>query len=134
MTFGEEPRQPLVGRQVQVGEQHLSGTEPLVLLRLRFLDLHDHLGCGEHRIGIPHDLGADDVVLLVGDRGSDAGGRLDHHPVPGPHELAHPSGVAATRYSLSLTSFGIPTSTRGRLVLGGRRPPGSAGALPGQAY
>ena len=55
LAIGEEPGELRVRRQVEVGEQHLATAEPLVLLRLRFLHLHDHVGLGEDRIGIGHD-------------------------------------------------------------------------------
>ena len=52
LALREEPREPLVGRQVEVREQDLALAEPLVLLRLRLLHLEDHVGGGEDGIGV----------------------------------------------------------------------------------
>jgi len=37
-----------IGREVQVGEQHLAGSQHRALGRLRLLHLDDHLGAREH--------------------------------------------------------------------------------------
>ncbi len=119
-SLGEEPRRGLVGREVQVGEQQLALPEALVLRRLGLLDLHDQVGGREDRVGVGEDLGARRRrTSLVIDRGADAR-RPSPRPRRGPRGRASrtPSGVAATRYSWSLTSFGMPTIT-------GRAPPGS---------
>ena len=75
----QEVRQPVVGGEVQVGEQDLTAAKALVLLRLRLLDLDDHVGGGEHGVGVGQDLGAGRHVLIVGDRRAHAGAGL-HRP------------------------------------------------------
>ena len=45
----------LVGGEVQVGEEDVPRLEQRDLLRLRLLDLHDHVGRLEHRSGIGKD-------------------------------------------------------------------------------
>ena len=77
---------------MQVGEQHLTLAEPLVLLRLRFLDLHDHVGGGEHGVGVGQDLRAGGRELVVADRRAVAGRCLHRDAMPRAHELAHTLG------------------------------------------
>ena len=64
---------------MQIGEQDLPAFQPLALFGERLLDLHDHLGLGEHFRPGGHDLGAGADVFLVGRPGAEAGGRLDDH-------------------------------------------------------
>ena len=104
---------------------------------LRLLDLHDHLGLGEHRVGVRHDLGArDGEVARPRSRSPAPADASTTTRCPARTSSRTPSGVAATRYSLSLTSFGIPTSTRACLLV--LSPPGarstSAGVRSAQAY
>ena len=92
LAVDEEPGERLIGRQVQVGEQHLAAPEPFVLLGLRLLHLHDHVGLAEHGVGIRRDLAPRPREVLVGDRGAQARGRLHHDTVAGSDQLAHPFG------------------------------------------
>ena len=70
-----------VGRQVQVGEEHLAGPEEPVLGRLRFLDLAHQVRSTPHRCRVGHDLGAGRAELFVRD------GRV--RPGPGLHQHRH---------------------------------------------
>ena len=89
----EEPREPLVGGEVQVREQDVVGAEALVLLGLRLLDLHDQVGGGEHRVGVGHGSRAPAATYcVVGDRGADAGAGLHDDVVAGGGQLADPLG------------------------------------------
>ena len=76
-------REGLVGGEVQVGEEHVVGLEPLHLNRLRLLDLDDHRGLAEHRVGVGQDRCALRDIGIVGDGRPVAGAALDEHLVPG---------------------------------------------------
>ena len=65
------------GGQVQVGEQRLPGSHPVVLLGDGLLDLQDQLTGGPHLVGGVQDGGAGALELLVGDRGAEARVPLD---------------------------------------------------------
>ena len=65
--------QRLVGGQVQVGEEDLALAHPVVLLGDRLLDLEDQVAVAPHVVGGGEDRRAGGDVLLVGDRGADAG-------------------------------------------------------------
>ena len=66
-----------VGRQVQVGEQDLVGTQHGSLDRLRLFDLDDHVGALEDLFGGVDDLGAGGLVHLVVQ--ADLGGAVTLH-------------------------------------------------------
>ena len=53
----------LVGGEVQVSEQDLTGAQHLALGELGFLDLDDELGGGEHIPGLRGDLGPGGLVM-----------------------------------------------------------------------
>ena len=55
-----------IGREVQVGEEHLAGAHAVVLLRDRLLHLQDEVGLGPHVIRGAEDLGAGRDEVLVG--------------------------------------------------------------------
>jgi hypothetical protein len=74
--------QRLVGGEVQVGEEDEVLAQPVVFLGDRLLDLHDHVGLAPHVIGRVDDACALGDVVLVGDRGPEAGALLDEHLVP----------------------------------------------------
>ena len=88
----------------------LARAQQLDLLRLRLLHLQDHVGLGEHRLGVGHDARALGLVGVVVDRAALAGAGLRSAPrgraraAPGA-----PAGVSATRYSSALISVGTPT-------------------------
>ena len=64
----DEPlRQLGVRREVQVGEQRVPRLEPRDLDGLGLLDLDDHVGRREHRVGVGQDLRALGDVVVVGD-------------------------------------------------------------------
>ncbi len=68
-----------IGGKVKIGEEDLSGAELRPFLRLRLLDLDDHVGLGEDPLGGLGDAGAGlDIGRVVGaDAGPGAG--LDQH-------------------------------------------------------
>ena len=55
-----------VGRQMQVGEEDLALAQHRALVRLRLLDLDDHVGCGKDLFGVRRDRRADLPVVVVG--------------------------------------------------------------------
>ena len=75
-----------IGRQVQVGEENLSGRESGAFIQLRFLDLDDHLRGAEHRVGVGYDFGAGGGVLRVLKPGAHSSPGLDQHVVSFPGE------------------------------------------------
>jgi hypothetical protein len=62
-----------VGRQVQIGEQHLAAMQFLALDGERLFDLYDQFGAAENSIGISHDLGAGGAIIGIGQSGARAG-------------------------------------------------------------
>ena len=108
-ALGQEPREPLVGGQMQVREQDVVGAEPLVLLGLRLLDLHDQVGGARTRRR--RRARSTRRRRRTARRGSPT--RARRRPGRSPRaprgsSSRTPSGVAATRYSWFLTSVGIP--------------------------
>ena len=73
----------LVGGEVEVGEQDVARLEQRDLLRLRLLDLDDHVGRLEHRGGVGKDRRAGLLVAAVGAVDAHAGRGLDEHLMPG---------------------------------------------------
>jgi hypothetical protein len=76
-------------RQVQVGEQGLARSHPVVLHRDRLLDLEHQLRVFPYAHVVVDDGRAGRPELLVGDRRTDAGAGLDQDLVPVPDELMH---------------------------------------------
>src|SRR5437588_434664 len=68
-----------VRREVEIGEEYLSGLEFLALGRERLFDLHDHFGPPINLVRIPRDLGAGSLVVAVGKTGTEAGVHLDQN-------------------------------------------------------
>jgi len=77
----------LGGRQVQIGEEHLAGPHPRVLLGDRLLDLENQLAGGPHVVGAAEDGRAGRRVVAVGDRRARSGAGLDVHLVARADEL-----------------------------------------------
>jgi hypothetical protein len=59
---------------------------------LWLLDLDDHLGGGEHVVGVGEDFGARSSIVVVSDRGALARARLDEHAMPRRGELTRTFG------------------------------------------
>ena len=78
-----------VGREMQVGEQHLPAPELLALDRERLLHLHDQFGAAEYSVGIFHDLGARRAVVGVGEARAKSCSGLDQHLMALFGKLAH---------------------------------------------
>src|SRR6266540_2871744 len=78
-----------VGRQMQVGEQHLPGSELLALGRERLLDLHDELAARIDLIGVGHDFGSDGTVIGVGETGAQSGALFHEHVMTIPGQFTH---------------------------------------------
>src|SRR6516225_2759806 len=74
-----------VGRQMQIGEEHLPGSELLALRRERLLDLHDQVAARIDLIGVGHDFGPDRAVIGIVETGSQPGALFDEDlmTVPG---------------------------------------------------
>ena len=138
---------------MQIGEQGVAGLEPGDLLGLGFLDLDDHLGRIEHRLGPLDDLGAGGAVGLVGDVHARARARLDEDLVALVGERMDHAGGQADPALLALDLLGhadahgccllqgcaslsspLPPPclalrrARGRTARGGIRPPWRDGA------
>ena len=79
----------LVGREVQIGEQHLAVAQTRDLGRLRLLDLDDHVGLGEHLGAVGRDARADRLIVAVVETAAGAGVVLDQHLVALVDQLAH---------------------------------------------
>ncbi len=81
-----------IGREMEIGVEDLAFAQHGALDRLRFLDLHDHVGLGEDLGGSRDDHGAGGGI--VGVRGADAGARIGLHPdlVALAHGFAHRHG------------------------------------------
>ena len=77
------------GGEVQVGEEGLALAHAVVLLRDGLLHLEDEVAGRPHVVGGGEDRGTGGDVLLVGDRGADAGVVLDVDLVAVTHELEH---------------------------------------------
>ena len=84
-----------IGREVQVGEQYLPLAQHAAFVRLRFLDLHDHVGAREDLGGAADDFGPGATVHLVALADAGAGHRLDDHRVAVMHQLADAAGGQA---------------------------------------
>ncbi len=80
---------------MQIGEQDLAFTQLHPFGRLRFLDLHHHLGAGKDFGGACHHLGpglAVDIIVLVD---PEARPGFDDHAMPGSDIFAHGFGGKA---------------------------------------
>ena len=79
-----------VGREVEIGEQHLIAPQHGALRRLGLLHLHDHLRGAVDLSHLVDHLGTRPFVVLVEEPDFRAGIPFDHDPVAVLHELAHP--------------------------------------------
>src|SRR5262245_63197043 len=95
---------------MQIGEEDLPGSELLALGRERLLDLHDQLAARIDLIGVGHDFGPDRAVVGIAEAGPQPGALFDQDVVTVPFSSRTVEGTRPTRYSLSLISFGTPTS------------------------
>ncbi len=77
-----------IRREMQVGEQHLALAQHAALVRLRLLDLDDHVGAREDLGRAADDFGSGAAVHLVAQADAGAGHRLDDHRVAVMHQLA----------------------------------------------
>ncbi len=84
-----------IWRQVQVGEQQLTRSEQLALLRLGLLHLHYHLGPGEDLRRAGHQFGTGCLVLGVGQPDRLASLLLHQHLVSPGRQLLHSGGSHA---------------------------------------
>ena len=73
---------------MQVGEEDQALAEAMELFGDRLLDLQDHVGFGEHGVGVGNDRGAGLLELSFGMLEPDAGIVLDDHLVTVDDELA----------------------------------------------
>ena len=81
--FEEDVGEFLERGEVQIGEEDEAVAEVVVLLFDGFLDLDDHLGGAPEVGGVADDLGADGLVIVVGEAGELAGVVFDEHLVAG---------------------------------------------------
>ena len=80
-AFGQRP----TGRQVQIGEQDLPLAQQFDLIRLRLLDLDDHLAVTEDFSAVGQQNAPRVAVLLVVEAGPIARAGLDEHLMPRRH-------------------------------------------------
>jgi len=80
-------RAGLVGREVEVGEQHQAGAHPVVLLGDRLLNLQHHVGGAPDLVRVGDDGGARGDVGVVLQRRALARALLHEHLVPGARQL-----------------------------------------------
>ena len=71
-----------IRRKVEIGEQDLPAAKLLALGRQRLLDFHDHLGAGEHGVGVRDDFRADRLIIAIRQARTDTGAGLDDDLVP----------------------------------------------------
>ena len=95
-----------IGREVEIGEEHLVGPQHGALGRLRLLHLHDHLGGAENLSHVGRHLGAGALVVLVEEPNLRACVLFDHDPMAVLHELAHASGRDADTVLVDLGLLG----------------------------
>ena len=74
---------------MQVCEEDVPGFEQLDFLLLRFLDLHNHVGGLEHRLGVGENFRTGLFVGTVGAVDPVTGACLHQHLMPGGDELGH---------------------------------------------
>jgi hypothetical protein len=81
----------------------------LAFHRLRFLDLHDHVGLGEDLFRRVDDLGSGGDIVGIREARAKPGLGLDHHLMAAAATASRAaSGVMPTRNSCGLISFGHP--------------------------
>ena len=73
---------------MQIGEEQLAGPQARDFLRLRFLDLHHHLGAGED-LGGARDFSTGGAVISVMHADAGTGLRFDQDLMPVVDEFAH---------------------------------------------
>ena len=81
LGLDHRPRQSLVRREVEIGEDDLTRADQRVFRRLRLLDVHDHVGALVYLRRGPGDLGAVGAVGLVVESAADSGAFLDENRV-----------------------------------------------------
>ncbi len=88
-AFDQRPRELLVGRQVEIGEEDEALAQALVLPRDRLLHLQQQFRLAPGLVD-RHDLSADRLVRRVREGAARSRARLDEHVVPLLDELAGP--------------------------------------------
>ena len=94
-----------IGCQMQIGEQHLPLTQPCPLDRLRFLDLHDHLGPGENRLSRRQHRGPCRNIIGIRKARTHTGPGLDRDGMATVHRLTRGIGCHADAEFLRLDLF-----------------------------
>ena len=78
-----------VGCQVQVRIEHLAAAQHRAFLRLRFLDLDDHVAACKHGLGRGRDLRADALIIRIGEADPVGRARLHEDLVARFDQFAH---------------------------------------------
>ena len=94
-----------IGREMEIGEQQLTGTQHGDFRRLRLLHLHDHIGPREHVGGRGHDLGTGSAIHVVGEADGSPRMRLHDDLVAVGDEFAHARGREAHAILMHLYFF-----------------------------
>ena len=95
-----------VGCEVQVGVQNLARAQHGALLRLRLLDLDDHVSLREHVAGQRHQFRAGGGIEIVGHADAFTGTVLHQYLVAMQREFTHAGGGQADAVFVVLDFFG----------------------------
>ena len=95
-----------IGRQVQIGEQHLAVPQHGGLGGLRLLHLDDHVGAGEDLLRSLDDFGAGAFIIGVAEADGMAGAGLHQHAMAVMDRLAHARRRHADPVLLALDLLG----------------------------
>ena len=95
-----------VGRQVQIGEQRLSGAQQFAFGQLRLLDLDDEIGGARRRRPRAARCRAGGLIVRIVETDARAGAALHQHLVSGVDEFAHPGGHQTDPILMNLDLFG----------------------------
>src|ERR1700719_1443782 len=77
---------------MQISKQHLSGAKSPALVRLRLLDLNEHIGNGEDFVRGVDDTGTGPQVGLIGETGFGTRALFDHHLMAGTEQFVRARG------------------------------------------
>ena len=97
--------QRAVGREVEVGEEHLPLAHPAPLDLERLLDLHDHVALGPDPVDVGFDGRAGGAVLVVGEAGAEPRPRLHEHLVAVRDQLLRAGGAQGDAVLVGLDLF-----------------------------
>src|ERR1700719_163300 len=110
---------------MQISKQHLSGAKSPALVRLRLLDLNEHIGNGEDFVRGVDDTGTGPQVGLIGETGFGTRALFDHHLMAGTEQFVRARGYEsyAVFVNLDLLRYADPhRASNLESALGGAQP------------